>query len=149
MKYLKRYDEGFFDFLKKDSEYDRIIQGFIMRLEKVKSDNPYSVIFNKVPSWISLYDDNDPDYQSETYSKIYLIKFDDVEVLVSNDRSSDGVCKNPWKVFVGSDVSGLCERIKAKESYRKKLFHLIEGIYNNSKIEKIKREINDSADLLD
>ena len=147
MKYLKRYDEGFFDFLKKDTEYDKIIQGFILRLEKVKSNNPYSVIFNKLPSWISLYDE--PDYQSENYSKIYLIKFDDVEVLVSNDRSTDGMCKNAWKVFVGSDVSGLCERIKAKESYRRKLFYLTEKIYNNSKIEKIKKEINDSADLLD
>jgi len=45
-----------------------------------------------------------------------------------------------------------CERIRSKESYRKKLFHLIDKIYKDDnerkRIERINNEINPSADLL-
>ena len=43
MKHLKRYDEGFLDYFKKDTDEDKVALEFIKRLEKVKDINPYEI----------------------------------------------------------------------------------------------------------
>jgi hypothetical protein len=118
----------------------------------------------RLPMWMSKAADTaERGTRAEYYSIIYLVKFDDVDLLMSNDRhnlvnSQTGqyvryeLCKNKWKLFIGSDESKLCERIRSKESYRKKLFNLIDKIYKDDRerkrIERITNEINPSADLL-
>ena len=174
MRYLKRYNEGFLDYFKKDTPDDKITLD-IIRLEKVKDINPYEIYdiqpgsegehSKKVPLWY----DNIPDtvengVGSEYFSKIYLVKFDDVDIIITNDRhdlvytqtgepAGHKMCKNPWKLFIGSDMSDLSERIKSKESYREKLFHLVDKIYTEDiqrkRINRIRSEINPGADLLE
>jgi len=172
MKHLKKYNEGFLDYFKKDTGDDKITLDIIHRLEKVKDRNPYQIdeIMNtaaQLPSWMSKFvGDPTPDHrnneETEYFSKIYLVRFDDVDIVISNDRhtlvNQNGVmvgyekCKNPWKFFIGNN-SGLAERIRSKESYRKKLFQLVDKIYNEDRerkrIERIQTEINPSADLID
>ena len=71
-------------------------------------------------------------------------------MITTNDRSSDGICSTKWKVGIGND--DISELIYAKESIRKKIFELVDDIYKRDKeikrINKIKREINPSADKL-
>ena len=132
----------------------------IKRLEKVKDINPYEIdeIHSKeLPLWM-----NNIPYTvengvgSEYYSKIYLVRFDDVDIIITNDRhdlvytqtgepAGHEKCKNPWKLLIGSDISDLSERIKSKESYREKLFHLVDKIYTEDiqrkRINRIRSEI--------
>jgi hypothetical protein len=174
MKHLKSYNEGFLDYFKKDSSDDKITLDMIHRLEKVKDKNPYEIdeIMNtgtELPSWMGNHvgdptPDNRNDEHTEYFSKIYLVRFDDVDIVITNDRhgliyTQTGApagyekCKNPWKFFLGSDVANLSEKIKSKESYRKKLFQLVDKIYNEDKerkrIDRIQTEINPAADLID
>ena len=170
MKHLKRYNEGFLDYFKKNTPDDKITLDMINRLEKVKDINPYEIDeiqakMAEVPSWLS----NIPvtvenGVGSEYFSKIYLVKFDDVDIIITNDRhnivytqtgepAGHKMCKNPWKLFIGSDISDLAERIRSRESYRKKLFHLVDKIYTEDiqrkRINRITSEINPGADLLE
>jgi hypothetical protein len=174
MKHLKSYNEGFLDFFKKDTNDDKITLDMIHRLEKVKDKNPYEIdeIMNtesELPSWMGNHvgdptPDSRNDEHTEYFSKIYLVRFDDVDIVITNDRhdliyTQTGApagyvkCKNPWKFFLGSDVANLSERIKSKESYRIKLFHLIDKIYKEDKerkrMDRIQTEINPAADLLE
>lgn len=174
MKYLKGYNEGFFDYFKKDTPDDEITLDIINRLEKVKDVNPYKIseIMDtelELPLWMGKFvGDPTPNSrnngETEYFSKIYLVRFDDVDIVITNDRhdlvrvqtglhAGYEMCKNPWKFYMGSDVSDLSERIKSKESYRKKLFHLVHKIYNEDiqrkRISRIKSDINPAADLLD
>ena len=166
MKHLKRYDEGFLDYFKKDTPDDKITLDMIHRLEKVKDKNPYLIEViksgdGKLPTWMGYYKGGTG--SSEYYSIIYLVRFDDVDILICNDRhnlvntqtgapAGYEMCKNPWKFFIGSSPSELCEKINSKESYRKKLFQLIDKIYKEDnerkRIERISSEINSAADLL-
>ena len=166
MKHLKRYDEGFLDYFKKDTPDDKITLDMIHRLEKVKDKNPYliediMVGDGKLPTWMGYYKGDSS--SSEYYSIIYLVRFDDVDILICNDRhnlvntqtgapAGYEMCKNHWKLFIGSSSSELCEKINSKESYRKKLFQLIDKIYKEDnerkRIERISSEINSAADLL-
>lgn len=165
MKHLNSYNEGFLDYFKKDTPDDKITMDMIHRLEKVKDKNPYHIeeIMDgdgKLPEWLSSYKGGSDG--SEYYSIIYLVRFDDVDILVSNDRhnlvnvqtgspAGHKMCKNPWKFFIGT--TELCEKINSKESYREKLFHLIDKIYKEDnerkRIERIQNEINPAADLLE
>ena len=43
MKYLKRYNEGFLDYFKKNTPDDKITLDMINRLKKVKDKNPYEI----------------------------------------------------------------------------------------------------------
>jgi hypothetical protein len=147
----KKVNEGFFDFFKKETEDDKIAIKFINRLEKIKGESPYKIIdvndAGDLPYWVSqLPKENKEEY----YSQVYVVKFDDVDLITTNDRSSDGICSTKWKVGIGND--DISELIYAKESIRKKIFELVDDIYKRDKeikrINKIKREINPSADKL-
>jgi len=169
MKHLKSYNEGFLDYFKKDTNDDKITLDMIHRLEKVKDSNPYEIhdIMSedmRLPAWTqNIADTTENGVRSEYYSVIYLVRFDDVDVLISNDRhkliynntglpAGEEKCKNQWKLFIGNNT-GLCERIRSKESYRIKLFHLIDKIYKEDKerkrMDRIQTEINPAADLLE
>ena len=169
MKHLKSYNEGFLDYFKKDTNDDKITLDMIHRLEKVKDNNPYEIhdIMSedmRLPAWMSnLSDTTENGVRSEYYSVIYLVRFDDVDILISNDRhnliynntglpAGEEKCKNQWKLFIGNNT-GLCERVRSKESYRIKLFHLIDKIYKEDKerkrMDRIQTEINPAADLID
>jgi hypothetical protein len=139
------------------------------RLEKVKDNNPYEIhdIMKedmRLPAWMqNAASTSENGAGSEYYSVIYIVRFDDVDVLISNDRhnlvnvqtgapAGHKKCVNKWKLFIGNNT-GLCERIRSKELYRIKLFHLIEKIYNEDierkRIDRIQTEINPAADLLE
>jgi hypothetical protein len=169
MKHLKSYNEGFLDYFKKDSSDDKITLDMIHRLEKVKDSNPYEIhdIMKedmRLPAWMSkAADTSENGTGSEYYSVIYVVRFDDVDLLISNDRhnlvynntglpAGEEKCVNKWKLFIGNNT-GLCERIRSKESYRIKLFHLIDKIYKEDierkRIDRIQTEINPAADLLE
>jgi hypothetical protein len=168
MKHLKYYNEGFLDFFKKDTNDDKITLDMIHRLEKVKDNNPYEIhdIMSedmRLPAWMqNVADTIENGTGSEYYSVIYLVRFDDVDLIISNDRHNlvntvtnqfvrEEKCVNKWKLFIGNNT-GLCERIRSKESYRIKLFKLIDKIYKEDKerkrIDRIKSEINPAADLI-
>jgi hypothetical protein len=174
MRYLKRYNEGFLDYFKKNTPDDKITLDIINRLEKVKDINPYSIqeiedTAKELPSWMLRFvgeptQDHRNNEETEYFSKIYVVKFDDVDIVITNDRHSlihtqTGApagyekCKNPWKFYLGSDISDLAERIRSKESYREKLFHLVDKIYTEDiqrkRINRIRSEINPGADLLE
>lgn len=169
MKHLKSYNEGFLDYFKKDNNDDKITLDMMSRLEKVKDSNPYKIhnIMEedmRLPAWTqNIADTSENDTGSEYYSVIYVVRFDDVDLLISNDRhdlvnvqtgapAGYKKCVNKWKLFIGNNT-GLCERIRSKESYRIKLFKLIDKIYNEDKerkrIDRIQTEINPAADLLE
>jgi hypothetical protein len=158
----KKVNEGFFDFFKKkESEDDKIANQFIQRLEKIKGESPYEITDvdrGKVPSWCYELPKSE---EAEYYNKIYLIKFDDLDLIITNDRHSlvdnqtgqivgEEKCKNQWKLLIGNDE--IAERIQAKESIRRKIFRLVDEIYKRDKevrrVQKIKREINPEADVL-
>jgi hypothetical protein len=164
MKHLKRYNEGFLDYFKKNTPDDKITLDMINRLEKVKDINPYQiypVTKKNVPTWASKFQGTN---QGDYYSKVYQVKFDDVDIIITNDRqdlvytqtgepAGHKMCKNPWKFYLGSDISDLAEKILSRESYRKKLFHLVDKIYTEDiqrkRINRITSEINPVADLLE
>jgi hypothetical protein len=169
MKHLKSYNEGFLDYFKKDTNDDKITLDMIHRLEKVKDINPYEIhdIMSenmRLPAWMSnVSDTSENGTGSEYYSVIYVVRFDDVDLLISNDRhnliynvtglpAGEKKCVNKWKLFIGNNT-GLCERIRSKESYRIKLYHLIDKIYSEDKerkrFDRIQTEINPAADLID
>jgi hypothetical protein len=174
MRYLKRYNEGFLDYFKKNTPDDKITLDIINRLEKVKDINPYQIkeIMNtqgELPPWMLRFvgeptQDHRNNEETEYFSKIYVVKFDDVDIVITNDRhnlihTQTGApagyekCKNPWKFYLGSDLSDLAERIRSRESYREKLFHLVDKIYTEDiqrkRINRIRSEINPGADLLE
>lgn len=169
MKHLNSYNEGFLDYFKKDSSDDKLTLDMMHRLEKVKDNNPYEIhdIMKedmRLPAWMqNAASTSENGAGSEYYSVIYIVRFDDVDVLISNDRhnlvnvqtgapAGHKKCVNKWKLFIGNNT-GLCERIRSKELYRIKLFHLIEKIYNEDierkRIDRIQTEINPAADLLE
>ena len=168
MKHLKSYNESFLDYFKKDTNDDKITLDMIHRLEKVKDSNPYEIhdIMKedmRLPAWMqNASDTTESGTGSEYYSVIYVVRFDDVDLLISNDRhnliynntglpAGEKKCVNKWKLFIGNNT-GLCERIRSKESYRIKLFHLIDKIYKEDnerkRFDRIQTEINPDADLL-
>jgi hypothetical protein len=169
MKHLKSYNEGFLDYFKKDTNDDKITLDMTHRLEKVKDNNPYEIhdIMSedmRLPAWMSKAADTaERGSRSEYYSVIYVVRFDDVDLLISNDRHNlvnaetreflrEEKCVNKWKLFIGNNT-GLCERIRSKESYRIKLFKLIDKIYKEDnerkRMDRIQTEINPAADLID
>ena len=101
MKHLKRYDEGFLDYFKKDTPDDKITLDMIHRLEKVKDSNPYEIhdIMKedmRLPAWMSkAADTTENGTGSEYYSVIYVVRFDDVDILISNDRHKRSF-RNCW-----------------------------------------------------
>ncbi len=160
MKYLQNTNE-FFDFWKKDPD-DEIALEFIKRLEKVKDKNPYQIQVLKKgsdftrPAYISRYAEENPD-DIEVYNTVYNVIFDDVEMLITNDRhnriyTNTGLPagyelnKSKFKLYIAE------ERVYAKDKYRKRLYTLVDRIYKDdikrNRINKINTEINPGADLL-
>jgi hypothetical protein len=138
MKHLKSINE-FFDFLKKDSEEDKIAIQFIQRLERVKDKNPYKI------SIIS--GDDLAKYGSQSYQIGYEVIFDDVLIKVyAGHFLSPGGLNTEYEVEVNNDT------LYCKKSYRKKILGLSSSIYsrfkNKERLNRMKTEINPAADLL-
>jgi hypothetical protein len=167
MVVIKTY-EGFLDFFKKNTNDDKITLDMIHRLEKVKDNNPYEIhdIMSehmRNPAWMQNAPSTiDNGVGAEYYSVIYLVRFEDVDLIVTNDRHRlvnaetrefvrEEECVNKWKLFIGNNT-GFCEKIRSRESYRIKLFKLIDKIYKEDnerkRIDRIQTEINPAADLL-
>jgi hypothetical protein len=144
MKYIKSFNEGFFDiFKKKDSEEDKIINNFIKRLEKVKDTNPYSI--KKIDE---IKDDIG-------HSKAYRIFFDDTTITIGYIKwkyatKYNNYNKNDYRFYVGN--IGESEVINCQDKYKKILFELTDKIFiednYRKKINKINSDINPAADLL-
>jgi hypothetical protein len=161
MKHLKPYNEGFFDFLRKQSEDDKIVDTFIKRLKKIKSISPYDITFN-----------DDGSVQGEQYYSKYYIKFDDVPFRITKGEADEkyrrgwsletqegyleeGAVKKSDHIFYGIWAYPMGEKVRVTASLRKteELFKLVEEVYkkdlNARRIKKIRDEINDAADLMD
>jgi len=154
-------NEGFFNFFKKETEYDKMLNQFIERLEKVSGKSPYQIKKlngrDEFPFWY--FDIKDRLVTNEYYTIVYLIKFADIHIMISSAEARKGnstkyrKSKYPYRIFMGNE--SVAEEIRvedSKESNRKKLFELTDKIYKQTKeidrIEKLKVEINPSADLL-
>lgn len=146
MNNLKSVNE-FFDFLKsKDSEEDKIALIFIQRLEKIKDTNPYKITEKR-------------DSNSAGTLVRYIINFDDSPILIirvnwiHNPENRPDV-EYSFKINCDDDIDlSKWTKIDCKEKYMEKLFDLVDNVYKNvqyhNKINKIKSNINPSADLLD
>lgn len=140
MEYIKTY-EGFFDLFKSDSEDDKIALIFINRLRKIKGISPY-----KIEKDLEVFND------AGTLTK-YIITFDDMLLIVKQGyfkhRRPQGK-KFMYNVTV--ECTGEYEKVKCREKYEKELFRLLEIKYELDKesrrIDRIKSEINPSADLI-
>jgi hypothetical protein len=154
-------EEGLLDFFKKDTEDDKIALQFIKRLEKVKDKNPYNIkeieTLDDFPMWLTRWCNKNVNTGSEYYRMIYVVKFEDVDIIITGeDKNENGhivKCNNPFKLLLGNDVGELGEKIKARESYRKRIFDLVDKIYKDDKererLDRINTEINPAADLLE
>ena len=158
MKIIKTY-EGFFDFFKsKPTEDDEIALSFIKRLNKVKGISPYSIIYPP--------GDRTDAYQIDKYE----VNFDDTPIKLWSvvsfrtggfDEQSQvmllrkGLSKISNSEFYGVKIlcEGEEEKCKAKGKIVKQLFDLTKSVYENDKearrIEHIKINMNDGADLID
>jgi hypothetical protein len=161
MKHLKKYNEGFFDFLRKQSEDDKIVDTFIKRLKKIKGISPYDITFS-----------DDGTVQEEQYWSKYRVEFEDVPFRISK-LEADKKYRNGWgtetqkgylesgavkksnHIFYGIFTFPMGEEVRVTASLRKteELFELIEEVYkkdlNARRIKKIRDELNDAADLMD
>lgn len=156
-------NEGFLDLFRKqkpETEYDKMLNQFIERLEKVKGKSPYQIKYlrrGELPYWY--YEIKDRIKTNYYYSGVYLVKFDDIQLMISSgDSRKENSTKfkkspYPYRIFIGNEM--VAEEIKpdeTKESIRKRLFELVDKIYKQTKeierLEKLKGEINPSADLL-
>lgn len=157
-------NEGFLDLFRKknpETEYDKMLNQFIERLEKVSGKSPYQIKKlngrGEFPFWY--FDIKDRLVTNEYYNVVYLIKFADIHLMISSgDSRKENSTKYrkalyPYRIFMGNE--SVAEEIKpdeSKESNRKRLFELVDKIYKQTKeidrIEKLKGEINPSADLL-
>jgi len=161
MKHLKKYNEGFFDFLRKQSEDDKIVDTFIKRLKRIKDISPYDITFN-----------DDDTEQGEQYCSRYRVEFEDVPFrvvrIVSDRKYRDGWDNETQKEWIKSGyikksnhifyyifTFPMSEKIRVTASLRKteELFKLVEEVYkkdlNARRIKKIRDELNDAADLMD
>lgn len=142
MEYIKTY-EGFFDFLrKKDSEDDKIALTFINRLKKVRGISPYDI-----ERTFEVHGD-------AGYFTKYAVVFDDLILVVKQaefTRPYPNGVKYRYNVIV--ECTGDFEKVKCQDKYERTLFTLIESVYKKDiesrRIDKIKSEINPSADLID
>jgi hypothetical protein len=161
MKHLKKYNEGFFDFLRKQSEDDKIVDTFIKRLKKIKGISPYDITFS-----------DDGTVQEEQYWSKYRVEFEDVPFRISK-LEADKKYRNGWStetqkgylesgavkksnhIFYGIFTFPMGEEVRVTASLRKteELFELLEEVYkknlNARRIKKIRDELNDAADLMD
>lgn len=164
MKNLKTY-EGFFDFFKKkESEDDKIAQGYLKRLEHLKSFlekgevSPYEIVFSDHNS------DADRSYLRYTFT------FDDGAVRIckaeadkkfrhgwneetQKDFIDQGCVKKNNHVLYMLDIKRVDECVIADWTILEELFELAEWCFKKNKqnirINRIKGDINPSADLLD
>jgi len=152
MKHLKKYNEGFLDYFKKDSPDDKLTLDVIKRISQSKEDYEIVEIVSdgkgkgvNLPKWLTNKPQSNTKGRSDTYSKVYLIKFDDMEIIITNDRnnlpksSEFSEVLNKWKMFISLQIGGESEfgqRVNSKESYRKKLFNLVDDKYKKANGEK-------------
>jgi len=139
---IKTY-EGFFDFFKKkDSEDDKIALTFIKRLRKVSGISPYDIKRS-----VEVHG------AAGTLTK-FIVTFDDLTLIVKQAEFTrpypDG---KKYRHNVSVECTGDYEKVKCQEKYESMLFTLIERVYKKDiearRIDKIKSEINPSADLID
>lgn len=139
---LKTY-EGFFDFFKKpDSEDDKIALTFINRLRKVRGISPYDIKRSV-----------DVHGQAGTLTK-YVVTFDDLVLIVKQAEYTRPFPDNQrYKHNVTVECTGEYEKVKCQEKYERNLFNLINSVYKKDiearRLNRIKSEINPSADLID
>jgi len=142
MEYIKTY-EGFFDFFKKkDSEDDKIALTFIDRLEKVKAISPYDI---KVI--VSEHG------EAGKLTKC-IVTFDDLVLIVKQaDFSKPYPDNKRYRYNISVECSGDYEKVKCREKYERDIFNLINRVYKRDiearRLNRIKSEINPSADLID
>ena len=159
MKNIKTY-EGFFDFFRKQSEDDKIVDMYIKRLKRIKDISPYKITFS----------DNGT-VPNEQYWTKYKVEFEDVPFRVvkaeadgrftfwseqtqKNYLEGGNVKKNDC-IFYGMITFPMGDAVRVTPSLRKieELFHLVEEVYkkdqNARRIKKITDEINPAADRLD
>jgi hypothetical protein len=160
MKHLNPYNEGFFDFLRKQSEDDKIVDTFIKRLKRIKGISPYDITFSDSGT-----------EQGEQYWSKYKVEFEDVPfkvVRVYADRkykqgwteetqkewTESGAVKKNNSTFYGIFTFPMGEEVRVTPSLRKieELFELTEEVYkkdlNARRIKKITDELNPAADRL-
>jgi hypothetical protein len=160
MKNIKTY-EGFFDFFRKQSEDDKIVETFIKRLKRIKDISPYEITFSDSGT-----------VPNEQYWKKYKVEFEDVPFRISkaeadkrypdgwskqtqNNYLEGGGVKKSNHIFYGIFSYPMGEEVRVTPSLRKmeELFELIEEVYKKDKevrrIKKITDEINPAADRLD
>jgi len=165
MKWLKTY-EGFFDFFKKKkSGDDEIAKTYIKRLEHLKShlekgnNSPYNILIN-----------TEGTEEGEQYYTRYMVKFDDSPIRIShvaadekysagwNQESqkgfiNDGAVEKNNRIFYRLYIENVDESVIADVSLLEELFELIDWCFKknkeNTRINKIKGDINPAADLLD
>ena len=158
MNIIKTY-EGFFDFKSKLTEDDEIALSFMKRLKKVKGISPYSITYTP--------GDRTNSYQIDKYE----VNFDDTPIklwsVVSTNVTS-GFDEQSQEALLNKGLSkinnsefyafiifceGEQEKCKANGKIIKELFDLVKSVYENDKearrIEHIKVNMNDQADLID
>ncbi len=159
MKHLKPYNEGLFDFFRKLTEDDKIVDMYISRLKRVTGVSPYKITFS----------DNGT-VQGEQYWSKYTVDFDDVPFRVVKAEADGkypgwseefqkgsldmGAVKKNNHIFYGMYSHPMGEEVRVTPSLRKieELFELVKKVYKldkeASRIKKITDEINPAADKL-
>jgi hypothetical protein len=139
---IKTY-EGFFDIFKKpDSEDDKIALTFINRLRKVRGISPY-----EIKRTVDVHNN------AGTLTK-YVVTFDDLVLIVKQaDFSKPYPDNKRYRYNISVECSGDYEKVKCREKYERDLFNLINRVYKRDiearRLNRIKSEINTSADLID
>jgi hypothetical protein len=166
MKYLKSFNEGFFDLFKRrfsavESEDEKILNEFIIRLRRVKGESPYIIKL-----------DTSGTEEGESQHDRYIVEFDDVPLetrrAVANSKYlrgwneetqerwlKQGAIKKNGSVFYSVSLSPMGEKTYMNITWQKaeEIFNLVDSVYKGDKewrrIEKIRMEMNPAADRLD
>lgn len=158
MRNLKTY-EGFFDFLKsKPSADDEIALEYIKRLKKVKGISPYKITLeegnnngvHKVNKWIVDFEDT-----PVKLWEVISFRYGGFEENSKQLLLSKKMVKITNSEFIGINVicEGEPENCSPKAKISKELLELVKSVYENDKesrrIERIKINMNDAADLIE
>ncbi len=131
------------------SDEDKIALQFIDRLKKIKkSDKVCNIqeLEGNEPDWFNIEEDED------YYVKQgYIIKFEDVDMIIVS-YTFDIHWKRTY-LYLGNNISNMCEEVKAKKSYLDKIFYLAISLCEDKERKKrvgnLYSEINPVAEPLD